>query len=132
VADLDMAVRLAAFDFLAELTHLHGGVLSSRMLRPGFPFRGQRIKLMGPQGIFKPLILPDLPLSITTAPPDFRGGRPYDDGFSTDGTVLLYRYRGTNPRHPDNARLRLAMERRRPLVYFHGVAKGQYCAAWPV
>lgn len=43
-----------------------------------------------------------------------------------------YRYRGTDPAHRDNARLRLAMQRRAPLVYLFGVAKGEYMPVWPV
>ena len=86
----------------------------------------------GPQGIFKPAILPEMPLSITTAPPEPSRPRPYDDSFSSDGSFLLYRYRGTHPAHHENVGLRLAMERRRPLIYFHGVTKGEYFAAWPV
>jgi putative restriction endonuclease len=65
-------------------------------------------------------------LSITSAP-----AGPYDDSFGLDG-LLRYRYRGTNPAHPDNKGLRLAMERRLPLIYFHGIARGKYLAAWPV
>jgi putative restriction endonuclease len=127
--DFDMAVRLAAFAFLAEKTRQYGDVLPSSVLAGGFSFRDQRVLLMGPKGIFKPACLPEMPISITTAPPNSRGDRPYDDGF-VDG-ALLYRYRGTDPRHPDNQGLRLALERRRPLVYFHGVIKGRYLPLWP-
>ncbi len=56
--------------------------------------------------------------------------RPYDDGFTADGVV--YRYRGTDPNHPDNVGLRRAMERQIPLVYLHGLVPGQYLAVWPV
>ncbi len=79
---------------------------------------------MGPQGIFKPRDL-GLPLSITTAP-----AGPYDDSFA--GDLLRYRYRGTDPGHRDNEGLRQAMVERVPLVYFHGIVKGRYVAAWPV
>jgi len=130
--DLDTRVRLAAFECLLELVQLHGDVLPAGALRRGFDFHGTQVALKGVQGIFKPAILPDLPLSITTAPPDPLRPAPYDDGFNSDGSVLLYRYRGTNPRHHENVGLRRAMELRRPLVYFHGVLKGEYFAAWPV
>jgi putative restriction endonuclease len=130
--DLDMRVRLAAFDFLKEQVRLHGEVLPATMLWEGFPFEGQQVRLKGLQGIFKPAILPELPLSITTAPPDPRRAAPYDDGFSPDGSVLLYRYRGQNPQHHENVGLRRAMQQRRPLIYFHGVVRGEYFAAWPV
>ena len=46
--------------------------------------------------------------------------------------LLRYRYRGTDPDHPDNRRLRFAMKERLPLVYFHGLIPGRYVAAWPV
>jgi putative restriction endonuclease len=101
-------------------------------LRQGFLFQDQRVRLIGPQGIFKPAILPEMPLSIRTAARESNRPAPYDDSFSPDGSCLFYRYRGTNPSHYENVGLRLAMEQRRPLVYFHGVIKGEYLAAWPV
>jgi len=127
-----MQIRLAAFEFLAEQVRIHGEVLPSRVLREGFEFRGQRVALKGIQGIFKPALLPELPLSITTAPPEPNRPAPYNDGFTADGSLLLYRYRGTNPNHHENVGLRGAMKARRPLIYFHGVVKGEYFAAWPV
>lgn len=125
-------VRAAAFEFLAEHVRLYGDVLPAQLLRSGLQFRGQKVALKGIQGIFKPAILPELPLSITTSPPEPGRPRPYDDGFTSDGSVLLYRYRGTDPHHYQNAGLRRAMERRRPLIYFHGIVRGQYFATWPV
>jgi len=60
-------VRTAAFAFLREQSALHGDTLPRTLLARGFVFEGQRVPLLGPQGIFKPAILPELPLSITTA-----------------------------------------------------------------
>jgi putative restriction endonuclease len=100
-------------------------VLPRDPLAQGFELQGNRIRLLGPQGIFKPAIL-EAPLSITTAP-----NGPYDDAFAADG-LLRYRYRGTDPNHRDNRGLRFAMEQRLPLVYFHGLVPGKYVAAWPV
>lgn len=128
---LDTQVRLAAFRFLEEKTQLHGETLTSAILRRGFEFRGEFVKLVGPQGIFKPKILTDYPLSLTTVAPKLGQQRPYDDGFQEDGTVV-YRYRGTNPSHPDNMRLRAAMQDRVPLIYFHATVPARYIAAWPV
>jgi hypothetical protein len=34
--------------------------------------------------------------------------------------------------HADNRGMRAAMQRRLPLVYFHGVVEGKYLASWPV
>jgi putative restriction endonuclease len=123
--DTDFKVRQAAFSWLAEQVRLHGDVLPRYLLAQGFLYEGTRVLLLGPQGIFKPKVL-RLPLSITTVP-----SGPYDDGFSKDG-LLLYRYRGTDPNHPDNVGLRTAMSRRIPLVYFYRVVEGKYLSVWPV
>lgn len=128
--DLDPVVRVAAFNFLKEQTALHGGsVLPRRLLERGFDFGGRRVPLVGPQGIFKPAIC-DLPLSITTVPEVPGKERPYEDEPTYEG--VHYRYRGTDPRHPDNAGLRHAMAERVPLIYFHGHRPGLYHAEWPV
>jgi putative restriction endonuclease len=100
--------------------------LPRKPLADGFQFEGVRVPLLGPQGIFKPKVLEEVPLSITTV-----FGGPYDDSFAPNG-LLRYRYRGSDPMHVDNRGLRSAMQRRLPLVYFHGVAEGKYLAAWPV
>ena len=90
-----------------------------------------RVPLIGPQGIFKAAVLPDMPISIATAPVREGEPRPYDDGLDEQG-LLSYRYRGTDPRHRGNVGLRLAMERRVPLIYLFGVVKGEYMPVWPV
>jgi len=127
--DIDHQVRLNAFAFLESQVATHGEVLPWHVLAQGFPFEGTRVPLLGPQGIFKPQIL-DLPLTITTSPPVYGRPRPYDDGFE-EGGLLRYRYRGTDPKHRDNAGLREIMHRNLPLIYFHGIAKGRYMPCWP-
>jgi len=122
----DQRVRAAAFEWLAEQVRIHGDVLPRRLLAQGFMLDGVRVPLVGPQGIFKPRVIPKLPLSITTTP-----GGPYDDSFARDD-LLQYRYRGDNPRHHENVGLREAMDSRTPLVYFYGIVKGKYLAVWPV
>ena len=44
----------------------------------------------------------------------------------------MYKYRGTDPSHPDNLALRRAMERRLPLIYLVAVDPGYYDAVTPV
>jgi len=131
--DIDSNVRLSAFRFLEEQTRLapEDGALPREVLQRGFTYEGQRVPLMGPQGIFKPRLLHDVPLSITTVPIIEGETRPYDDAFGPEG-LLRYRYRGTNPAHHENVGLRLAMQRQVPLIYFHGVVPGLYVAEWPV
>ena len=119
----DAAVRNAAFEWLRAQVDSVGDVLPRALLAQGFEFNGHRVPLVSPQGIFKPKVLSDAPLSITTVPDG-----PYDDTIGPSG-LLRYRYRGTDPEHPDNRRLRFAMHERLPLVYFHGVFRGKYVAA---
>ncbi len=123
--NIDLQVRMAAFNWLSEQVNLHGDVLPRKVLEQGFEFQGQRIPLIAPQGIFKPRIL-NLPISITTSP---KG--PYDDCFGKDN-FLIYRYRGTDPNHRDNVGLRKAFELKLPLIYLHGIEPGKYLATWPV
>ena len=122
----DDHVRISAFNWLKEQTRIFGEVLPRKVLEQGFTLDNVRIPLMGPQGIWKPAILPLYPLSITSTPDS-----PYDDDWSPD-ELLLYKYRGTDPMHRDNVGLRRAMKERIPLIYFLGVFPGKYLAAWPV
>jgi putative restriction endonuclease len=89
------------------------------LLEVGFKLKDAQIRLVGPQGIFKPAVL-DLPITITTA-----AGGPYNDAFRDDG-LLSYRYRGTDPAHRDNVGLRACMRGKVPLVYFHGIGNAHY------
>ena len=129
----DHAVRLAAFRFLEEQVRLSGeeGAIRRSVLERGFVLDGERVPLLGPQGIFKPRVLEAIPLSITTVPVVEGESRPYDDAFGPEG-LLRYRYRGTDPSHHENRGLRLAMQHQVPLVYFHGIVPGLYAAEWPV
>jgi putative restriction endonuclease len=127
----DRLIRLAAFSYLRRLGELHGEVLPIAPLRQGFEFEGQRVPLLGPQGIFKPAALPEMPISITTTPTVTGRPRPYEDEIGADGN-LRYRYRGRDPHHGDNVGLRKALHRQVPLIYFHGIVPGQYMAQWPV
>jgi len=129
VSELDQRVRLAAFAFLDRLRS-QGDLLDRRTLARGFDFEGTRVPLLNPQGIFKPRVC-EWPLSITTVPVLDDEPRPYDDLIGRDG-FLLYRYRGTDPNHPDNVRLRDAGANRTPLIYFHGIIPGRYVADYPV
>ena len=125
--DIDLQVRLAAFNWLSEQVNLHEErILSRELLQQGFTFEGRRIPLLAPQGIFKPQIL-DMPLSLTTSP-----NSPYDDTYSTGDGFLHYRYRGDNPNHRDNVGLRKVFESHRPLIYFYGLQPGKYLATFPV
>ncbi len=122
----DIQFRRAAFDWLHEQVALFGDVLPWDLLLRGFEFSGRRITLVGPQGIWKPAVFPEIPLSIMT-----RIDGPYNDCLSDDG-YLLYRYQGSNPDQWDNAGLRKAMREQVPVIYFYNISKGHYLAIWPV
>ena len=121
----DERVRAATFEWLARIVAVHGDVLPRSILTEGYELDGRRVHVIGPQGIFKPVVM-DLPLSITTSPKS-----PYDDHIGPDN-LLRYSYRGTDPDHRDNDGLRTVMANRLPLVYFHGIVRGKYSAFWPV
>jgi putative restriction endonuclease len=127
----DHAVRAAAFRFLEGLSARHGDSLPWSALQKGFVHEGERVSLVAMQGIFKPAVLPRLPLSIRTAAVRPGEARPYDDGLMDDGT-LVYRYRGNDPGFYQNVWLREAMTHHVPMVYFHGTVPGRYVAQWPV
>jgi putative restriction endonuclease len=120
----DLRIRLAAFGWLTEQVDRHPDGLPRALLEKGFVFEGNRVPLLGPQGIFKPRVC-ELPLSITTIPDG-----PYSDRM--DGRYLRYSYRGTDARHPDNVGLRLARERNAPLILFYRLRPGYYLSARPV
>jgi len=121
------AIRKAAFDWLKSITDFQGDVLPRTLLEQGFPCGGETVRVIGPQGIFKPSHIKNYPLSITTTT---RG--PYKDTFAPLGDLLMYRYRGTDPNFHENRRLRESMRDQIPLIYFHGTVPGKYLAIWPV
>jgi len=122
----DKRVRLAAFRWLEEQRAAHGDVIPRPVLSHGFEIDGERVPLVSRQGIFKPRVLAEIPLTITTT---VHG--PYDDKMSEDG-LMLYRYRGTDPSHSENLGLRKAMSQGTPLIYLHGLVPNKYMAIWPV
>ena len=122
----DRRVRLAAFDWLRAQTATHGDTLHRDLLLKGFELDGQKIPLVSRQGIFKPKVLQDVPLSITTTTTGH-----YSDRMGPQG-LMLYSYRGTDPMHSENRGLRKAMIDSTPLIYFHGLVPSIYMAVWPV
>lgn len=127
----DSDVRVAAFEFLEQQTAVHGQVLPRSVLAEGFTLQGRRVPMIGPQGIFKPAVLPEMPLTFTTVPPKPGVPAPYHDELGPDG-LIRYRYRGTDPSHRDNLGMKLAAQREVPLIYLFGIVPGEYLPIWPV
>lgn len=95
-----------------------------------FVFDGEPMSLIVQPGIRKPARL-TAALTIRTTYTRPGAPAPYEDEVDPDGG-LRYKWRGTDPDHPDNKALREAMNRHAPLAYFYPVARGVYQAIYPV
>jgi putative restriction endonuclease len=127
---LDNELRAAAFAFVQRLRDRYGGRIPRQELMAGVMLRGQRVPIWNYQkGIFKPAFLgrDGAALSIQTS-----ADSPYADVHDADAGHFIYKYRGDNPNHADNAALRTAMRERRPLLYLVAVDPGVYDAILPV
>ncbi len=120
----DIEIREAAFKWLDEQCFIHDNVVSRSIITNGFYFKGERITLAGPQGIWKPKSMV-LPISITSVL-----NSHYKDSMEPLG-LLHYKFRGENPFHPDNSGLREIMRLRLPLVFIQNLEKGKYFPMYP-
>lgn len=137
--DPDEPLRAAAFAALEKLSRRHAGRIPWSALQSGFPTPdGQQVLFANrAQGIFKPRQMSGA-LSIRTTVP--RAGRSSwysdqePDSANLDHDTGLVRYDlargGLN--HPSNRALREAMRRRAPLIWFIGLAPGEYRPVFPV
>jgi putative restriction endonuclease len=132
----DQSLRIAAFREVKRLADLNGD-LTSRDLRAGFLFDGERIPLVNPQrGIFKPTQMQFL-LSIRTVYPRPGARVWYDDQRQVhrqiyDGDESVdYAFMGQNAAAAENRWLRDAMQNAIPFIYFLGIAPGIYRALIP-
>lgn len=140
--DPDFDLRRAALDEVRDLSRRFDDLIPVDALRVGFLFDGQRVSFGSfYSGIFRPAqCRGPAALTLTTTPPKLSGGAPYDDGCDEATGSFVYHYR--SPRQPtpaarraadaDNRALRAAHELAVPLIYFHGIAPGQYTAVAPI
>jgi putative restriction endonuclease len=63
---MEDVIRLAAFKWLEDQVRTRGDVLPRKLLEQGFYFVGQHITLVGPQGIWKPKVFKQIPISLST------------------------------------------------------------------
>ncbi|GAA1506120.1 HNH endonuclease [Nocardioides humi] len=123
----EAAIRLAAMDWLDNrpTPRVDFAWLS------GFEFDGTRIPLMDRQrGIRKPAGM-NAALAIRTTFTAPNQVPPYNDAIGADG-LQRYKYRGSDPQHPENVALRRARDQNLPLIWFVGVAPGLYEPIYPV
>lgn len=127
--DLDFEFRLAVFAHVKRLSDLGGGRVSAELLNQGLVFRGQRVPIWSQQkGIFRPALLRESGAALTI---HTSFDSPYDDYDDEARDRLIYRYRGTDPEHPDNVALRRARDLGRPLLYLIAVEPGLYEPVFP-
>ena len=129
-SSVDDDVRAAAMAQVRQLRDIHGGRIPRSALMAGVSLRGQRIPIWNYQkGIFKPAATGPggAALSIQTS-----AESPYGDVHDAEAGQIVYKYRGSDPSHPDNVALRRAMEDQRPLIYLVAVDPGFYDAILPV
>jgi putative restriction endonuclease len=127
---VDDEVRAAAFAFAEDLRRRFGTRIPHRELMAGVTVRGERVPIWNYQkGIFKPAAFgrDGAALSIQTS-----ADSPYEDAHDADAGHFVYKYRGTDPGHPDNVSLRRALEYQRPLLYLVAIDPGVYDAVFPV
>ncbi|GAA2873025.1 HNH endonuclease [Streptosporangium fragile] len=123
-------VRTAAMDWLKRRC-ADGDFVVHRNELLEFHFEGKRFPLVDPnRGIRKPKSM-TAALSILTTYTAPGRRAPYEDRPGPDG-LLRYKYRGFDPRQSDNVALRIAYERKLPLIWFYGVAEGWYLPCFPV
>jgi putative restriction endonuclease len=127
--DLDARLRTSAMGWLrAELLRTPQGIRHDRLTE--FRFEGTRVPLISLQrGIWKPKML-DAALSIRTVFRNKADERPYDDAPGPEG-LLRYKWMKDDPNASDNRAVRTAMQRRLPLIYLVGIAKGLYQPVFP-
>jgi putative restriction endonuclease len=126
----DDVIRAVALAKVRDLRESYGGRIPRDALMVGISIEGQRIPIWNYQkGIFKPAAAgPEgAALSIQTS-----ASSPYGDVHDVERGSISYKYRGTDPMHPDNVGLRRAMERRLPLIYLVAVDPGIYDVVAPV
>jgi putative restriction endonuclease len=134
LADPDSGLRKAALDRAALLARQYDELVPRDELLKGFMFQGRRISFGSfYRGIHRPKEMEGpAALVLVTAPPNPRKPPPYEDQIDLDQGLVVYSYRDGSIDSPDNRALRAAAAARVPLIYFWGIAPGQYQPVLPV
>jgi putative restriction endonuclease len=138
----DRLLRQAAFDRARDLAHRYDDLVPLDVLHQGFTFGGQHISFGSFfSGIYRPKEMHGAAaLALVTAPPKEGRPAPYEDTFDEHAGRFSYRFRdpgSTSERAltqaaADNAKLIEAHRIGAPVVYFRGIAPGQYTPLAPV
>lgn len=138
----DHQLRVAALDRVRELQRRYSDLIPLTALQEGFRWRGSRVSFGSfYSGIFRPKeISGPAALCLVTAPPKQNRPAPYEDEFDERTGRFTYRFRDAQTSSPsavaaaerDNRAMVAAFEQGEPLIYFRGIAPGQYAAVAPV
>jgi putative restriction endonuclease len=126
IDDLDTRLRAATLAFVDELAARYGGRIPASELQ-SFEFEGRPVSLLQHMRGIRVVSGVEAALSIRTVYRARPEERPYDDDQGPDG-YWRYKWRGTDPDAYDNVALRRAMQLAKPLLWFVGVAPGEYVA----
>jgi putative restriction endonuclease len=138
----DRLLRAAAFDRVRTLSRRYDDLVPLSAIKDGFVFNDRRVSFGSfYNGIYraKELHGPSA-LAIVTAPPKSSKPAPYEDTFDEATAKFTYRFREANSNSPrakaqaesDNRTLIAAHQHGVPLIYFRGIAPGQYIPLAPV
>lgn len=137
----DRLLRQAAFDRIRELGRRYDDLVPLDALKDGFTSSGRRISFGSFfSGIYRPKELHGpAALALVTAPPKAGKPAPYEDTYDELTGRFSYRFRdaGSNSlralaqAEADNLKLTEAHRLGVPLVYFRGIAPGQYTPVAP-
>ncbi len=138
----DVDLRRRALEEVRELARRYSDIVPVDALRHGFDTPRGRISFGSfYSGIYRPAQFEGPgALCLVTAPPKDHREAPYEDDFDPTTGRFTYHYR--RPRSDsaqarlsaarDNAAMRAAFELGVPLIYFRGIAPGQYSPVAPV
>lgn len=138
----DFELRRWALEHVRELSRRYDDVIPVAVLREGFDTPRGRIGYgTFYSGIYRPRqFAGPAALSLVTAPPKVRRDAPYDDEYNEATGTFTYHYRRPQSESArarlsaaaDNRSLKEALRLGVPLIYFRGIAPGQYTPVAPV
>jgi putative restriction endonuclease len=137
----DVQLRRSAIDRVRELQRRYDDLVPVAALREGFSFDGRRVSFGSfYSGIFRPKeMVSRAALCMVTAAPKLDRPAPYEDQFDEETGRFTYRFRdpqaatlvAERQAEADNRALLAAHESAVPLIYFRGIAPGQYAVVAP-
>ena len=132
--DPDHDLRAAAHRRARDLAQRYDDVVPLEVLREGFLYESRRVSFGSfYKGIHRPREMRGpAALSLTTAARVAGKAPAYEDELDVENRAIPYHYRAGPIDQSDNRALRAAFELQVPLIYFHGIAPGQYLVVQPV